>query len=730
MSVNKPLFIIVHLLDKGRFFCTFIQNLDHLIVTKYYEVLFPLSFEDQTFTYLSDLDVEIGMRVVAQLKTSAVGFATGVVVKIHNQKPNFKLRKILSVIDNKPVFNQKQIQLMTWISQYYMCDLGSIYKQIIPEKVKKNNYSEVVETRFRLKNRNIEQVEGVIGKRKAAQKALSALMSFGEEPNVTNRQWKEAGATQTGINGLLELDIVRKINVAKKIIDENFEVIQTQNFIPQKPTLIVGKRADECSEMINEIVLKANNCGGICLVLTPNYYYSKLVQEMIGQVGVVRYDTSIVGQKRSRAYFTVNNEQKHIKVVIGTFQALLLPFEKLTEIVVLDEASFRYKNDQMPRLNGRDTAMMLAKIHGANITLTSVVPSLEMYANVKAETVKMVDRRGQQNKVTILEKGRKMLFSKYMIARIDETVKEGGQVVVFQNRRGFAGSIVCNNCGFVPICPNCNVTMALHQTNFTLACHHCDHTYRAFNRCPKCNSTEIQTNGMGTERIVEQLSEILPEYKIARVDSDVAARKEAFGEVIGDMESAKCDIVVATSIILGGLKIKNAKLAIVVNADNMFLSTDFRTSEKIISTLTQLRYIVDNEMIVQVTNSQNPILKFLNDDFFQFFEKELKERLDHKYPPFTRLITIRMIGEDPKMLEFVALELDRDLLPIFKHKLMSPYEPIGERKLKGEFVLEMMIKLEKNTQLQNLKNIVAEKVRTYVRKYTKVRFIIDVDPYV
>lgn len=688
------------------------------------EVILALAFDGQTFTYRCNHKVDVGARVLVPFINKKV---VGVVVSIHNEMPLYKIKDVEQVIDQTPIMSPSQIDMMRWISHYYMCPVGEIFRQIMPKGIRSADYTPPTRVGIRLKNNDLEQVEALLKKRKAGMRALTVLLSFGEDAQVGKRELIENGATEIGIKSLIEFDIVEIVSLPIHVYKSLTNGVSWEGE-SLKPRIFIGNRIEQSIDLIRQAMKNAGRTNGMCIVFCPNNFWAKRVAELLNDDSVVEYHAKLSENKRSENYLRVLNAQESVGVVVGTKLALLLPYFHVSEIIVLDEASHSYKSDRSPKLNVRDCAIIMANKQLANITLTSLVPSMESFANSKFGRMDLIDNRKEQAKVMILEKGKGQLFSRYMLNRIEEVIGAGGQVIVFQNRRGFAGSIVCNKCGYTPTCPHCNVTLTYHQSANNLMCHHCDYAIKASSRCKGCNSEELTLQGIGTERVEEQLAYHFPDARIARVDSDTVARSDAFGEIKEDIESANCDIIVATQLILSGLRVPRAMLCVVVNADNMFLSTDFRTSERIISTLTQLRAMVSQEIIIQATNSQNPLLKILEGDYLEFFETELSERTSHNYPPFSRLVTIRLSHENPRLLERAAIDLEQVLLPIFGSRLTSPYEPIGDRRLQSKFVLELMLKLKRDANLGENKSKLDAALKTFAKRNTSIAISADVDP--
>lgn len=713
----------------------------------YIDVILPLAFSGQIFTYLCPETIappQIGARVKVPFITTV---KTAVVAALHHNTPSYKTRAILEVIDQNPIISAQQIDLMRWIADYYICPLGQVLKNTLPTAIRSATYTPPTRTAYKLcTDKNLETITCLIAKRKAAQKALSAYLGLQTDENnphaaVAKKVLLENGATDAGLKFLIEQGVflsttidARKYNATPNLASKFTTEISASILAQQsKPSLLFNTaEPQQLTDIICGLIEQTAIKGETALIITPDTFSSIALSDRLSlDFEVVEYHPRVSPAKRNEAYMRICNHPNTLDVIVGTRNATLLPLTNLGLVIVVEEGDFGHKSDQSPMLNSRDVALVLANQHNAKCVLTTSAPSLEAYAMCRMERWEMVKINGTKKNasVKLLEKGRKILFSKYMLRRIEETIEQGNQIIVFQNRRGFASSVVCDDCGYIPQCLRCNVMLTLHTSDHTMRCHYCGYQIAEPKLCPGCSSTNIKPQGMGTERVTEELGELFPQAKIARVDSDSVARRDAFGELTRDVEDAKAEIIVGTQLILRGLKPQKATLAIVVNADNMFLSTDFRTSERAMSSLVRLRSMVsDGELIIQSWNTKNPVLKALEwDEVSDFYRQELEQRQELGFAPFFRMIIVRLYCAGVGMLLNSAAWIDGRLQQKFGNRASAPYEPVVD-KIQGRFILEVMLRLERDGALGEQKMRLKEVVDEFRKNYSTVEITVDVDP--
>lgn len=710
----------------------------------YAEIILPLAFTGQTFTY--SYPEAIRLFVGARVSVSVHGrIHTGIVSRLHTSTPTFATIDILELQDTTPIFTPLQVELMEWIAQYYLCPLGQVLRMTMPIGIRSGEYTPPTINAVRLNpDIDLELAIEALKKVTTAQKALDVYLAMQttEEPYapISRKSLLQRDVKPYGLKTLLDRNIFLPLKIPAKqygnITSEKPEVspIAHQIIASPTPTLLYNSSVNDPTPLFSELISHTSMHGKMTLVLTPdNFSAMALDLELSSTLQTAPYHTRCSSNVRSDCYLRIAQSPLSLDAVIGTRPALMLPYTNLGLIIVTQESDYGHKaSDQSPLYHARDTALMLARLHGAKVLLTTQAPSMEAYAMCRDRRWNMIqpDRERPTAQIKLLEKGKKELFSSYLIRRMEETLNEGNQIVILQNRRGFASWVLCNDCGHIPQCVRCNVMLTLHQTSHTLQCHYCGFVMPAPVTCPQCASPNIQPQGMGTERVVEQLSEKFPLVNIARVDSDSVARSDAFGELRRDIEDSKADIIVGTQLILRGLRPAKVQLAAIINADNMFISTDFRTSERALATLLRLRAMVGNggELVIQSSNTKNPVLKALEwNEVGSFYGRELQERAQLHYPPFVRLIMLRLMYHDKMRLLNAANELDSALQPLFGNRVTPPYEPVIDR-VHDRYILEMMVRFERTSTLVAAKEVLLVALDAFRKSHSWLDMVVDVDP--
>ncbi|MCK4361231.1 MAG: primosomal protein N', partial [Bacteroidales bacterium] len=338
-------------------------------------------------------------------------------------------------------------------------------------------------------------------------------------------------------------------------------------------------------------------------------------------------------------------------------------------VIVDEEHDTSYKQfDPAPRYNARDSAIYLAGMHKAKTVLGSATPSIESYYNANIEKYALVDlklRFGGIQMPEILiadikqESRRKTMrshFSSFLLNHVEEALKNKEQVILFQNRRGFSLRLECEACNWMPECKNCDVTLIYHKQNNQLRCHYCGYSTRIPEKCPSCGSTKILMRGFGTEKVEEELAIIFPESRIVRMDLDTTRSKFAYQRIINDFEDRKIDVLVGTQMVTKGLDFDNVSVVGILNADNMINFPDLRSFERSFQLMAQVsgragRKKKRGKVIIQTYNPSHPVVRFVIDnDYVSMFNNQLIERRNFKYPPFTRLIQIKLKHKDYNVL--------------------------------------------------------------------------------
>lgn len=436
--------------------------------------------------------------------------------------------------------------------------------------------------------------------------------------------------------------------------------------------------------------------------------------------------------------------------IVGVRSAIFLPFDHLGLIIVDEEHENSYKQfDPAPRYNARDAALYLAHIHGAKTVLGSATPSVESYTHALQEKfglVSLKERYGQTQLPEVhtanLAKEKKQKsatgeFTSVLLEHIIQALDNNEQVIIFQNRRGYSSYVTCNDCGFIPNCHRCAVSLTYHQYKNQLNCHYCGHKEVVPVTCPACGSTNIQTVGIGTEKIEEELKLIYPETRIQRMDLETTRSKYAYQNIIHEFERGNIDILIGTQMVSKGLDFDNVSLVGVFDIDRMIHFPDFRSMERTFQLTTQVsgragRRAKRGKVVVQTRDAEQHILRWIeNHDYETFYQAEMEERKNYHYPPFTKMIHLLIRSKDKNLTyeaaAFLANLLKEDLGPT---RVLGPQEPLIN-KIRDRYLMDIFLKVEKKYSMDAVK----ERIKTAKlqmlkeKRFAKVEIIPDVDPY-
>jgi primosomal protein N' (replication factor Y) len=436
------------------------------------------------------------------------------------------------------------------------------------------------------------------------------------------------------------------------------------------------------------------------------------------------------------------------KIILGARSSLFLPFNNLGLIIVDEEHDNSFKQyDPAPRYQARDSALYLASLHKANIVLGSATPSVESYFNASQKKYELVLLQNQYvsgggNEVEIcdvnyFEKSEQMKASLTppLFAAIEEALQKKQQIILFQNRRGFAPYTECKQCGHVPHCVQCDVSLIYHKHNQKLVCHYCGYTVTPPKTCSACGSNQLRYKGMGTEKIEEDIEILFPDAKIARMDLDSTRSKYAYKQLLDDFENRNIDILIGTQMVTKGLDFDNVSVVGVLNADSILNFPDFRSFEKAFQLLTQVkgragRSHEKGKVYIQTTQPEHKVIKYITENKTGlFFEETLLERQQYNYPPFSRLFEVSIISKDVNEVNHLANELFRLLKPSFENNLLGPEFPLIS-KIKNQYYKHILIKTSKQQSPQALRQIVFTAINDLQNNHKdwRYRISVDVDP--
>jgi primosomal protein N' (replication factor Y) len=425
-----------------------------------------------------------------------------------------------------------------------------------------------------------------------------------------------------------------------------------------------------------------------------------------------------------------------------------LPFSDLGLVIVDEEHDGSFKQiDPAPRYSARDLAVVMSKMFHARLLLGSATPSFESYYNAKQNKYHLVtitERYGGVEMPEIIvddmriETRRKTMqanFGKVLVDTMNQALEEKNQVILFQNRRGFSLRIECDHCNYIPQCINCDVSLTYHKNQNILKCHYCGYTASVPTECPSCRSTDLKMHGFGTERIEDDLKVVFPEANSARLDLDTTRTKNSYQYILEQFQNKETDILVGTQMVTKGLDFDSVKVVGILNADNMLTFPDFRAYERSFQLMEQVsgragRKGDKGKVIIQTYQPQHQVIQsVMSHDFVKFYEEQMPVRRQFNYPPYSRLILIRLKDVDSMKLNKAADELARAFRYAFKDNVLGPEYPVVSR-VKNLYIKQMIIKINKDLYSNKVKDFIKNTIEKFKHNngYKSVKIQIDVDP--
>lgn len=545
-----------------------------------------------------------------------------------------------------------------------------------------------------------------------------------------------------------------KLETAVILLSEEQERAHAEifkSFEQHSITLLHGITGSGKTEIYISLIKKALESEAQVLYLLPEIALTTQIVHRLKKVfgstmGV--YHSKFSDNERVEVWNGILNGS--LKFVIGVRSSVFLPFDNLGLIIIDEEHDGSYKQQEpAPRYHARDAALVMAQLHHAKVLLGSATPSVESYYHAeqnKYGLVKLDKRFGEAMLPQIVladmgeERKRKTVkgeFSGLLLKNIEETLLKKEQVIIFQNRRGYSPMVNCEDCNWVPKCVNCAVSLTYHQFRHSLVCHYCGYKESLPTRCPVCTSARIITVGYGTEKLEEELQLYFPEANIQRMDLDTTRSKTGYDTIIEQFEKGETNILVGTQMVTKGLDFDHVSLVGVFNADRMMHFPDFRSYERAYQLITQVsgragRREKQGKVIIQTSSPDHPVLTYiLNHHFQEFYKREIEDRRQHLYPPFSRLIEITIKHIDKKICRETAIVLTDTLRKDLKGaKILGPGEPMVS-KIRNQFLMSVLIKIPRGkSDLVLSKNIIQQSIEQTLKDKThrNSRIICDVDP--
>lgn len=705
---------------------------EFLHMERYVSVILPVKYSGEISYFLPEnFEVFVGSRVRVDF---AGKIYTGVVRKFLSQEeipshtPDGKeinYKPILAV-EELPAVLQQEMELWEKVAQYYMCTVGEVYKAAYPA---------------------VQVRQESVKPRKKVEEFLKAVQ---EEADVAQ-----------------EKNIPQLSGVQQKAFEEikgNFASA------PGKPVLLRGVTGSGKTEIYISLALECLRQGKSVLYMVPEIAISKQLQGRLKKVfgeRLLTFHSKQTAAEKARIHkILVHNathgsegeapgncrEENSAVVVLGTRSSLFLPYSNMGLVIVDEEHDSSYKQTEpAPRYQAKDTAIMLAQIHGCNVLLGSATPSFESEYNCLAKRFALVELKekfygGAEPQVEIVDtvyayKTRQMVgnFSQKLINEIRRTVEQGQQVLVFRNRRSYSPIVECEECGEIPRCPHCNVHLSYHKYNNTLRCHYCEHIAQFTGICRQCGTASFKYKGAGTEKLEEELAAIFPQARIARFDADITQSKKAEEQVIKDFAAGDIDILVGTQMISKGFDFEKLKLVAVLQADTILGVQDFRADEKAVQLLSQLmgrtgRRGERGKIIIQTSQKEHPVLVNLAQgqasadvQLSPLTGLLLGERRQYGFAPYVRMVKIIVKHTDQARLDEICQAVKRGIegSPDLQYKeLTGPFTPQID-KIRGEWIKCFYIKFARDSRLLRNKELLG---RCIAKIKGSQSIILDVDP--
>ena len=708
------------------------------------EVLVEIKGIDKTFTYAVPVnlekDIKIGMKVTVPFGNRKL---EGFVLACENKKVDYELKDIISLSD--VVLSEELISLAKYMSRKTLATLASSLSTMLPKAIKasyKTNISKKYITYLKLNKENLNLVntnkqqeiidlfkEDLVLKSDAAKISISALKTLISK-NILIEEEKE----------VFRYNSIDKVEDKKVILTKEQEnAYQTiKNSLSLfKPFLIHGVTGSGKTEVYMHLIKDVLESGKNVIVLVPEISLTpqvvNLFKARFSNIAVLH--SKLSDGERYDEYRKIN--EGLVNIVVGARSAIFAPFKNIGLIIIDEEHTDTYKQENTPRYHAIDMALYRAKYNNCPLVLGSATPSIESYTRALLGTYTLINMPTRVNKnlpkvflVDMRDEYKKgnRVFSSLLTDELNETIKNGKQAIILLNRRGFNTILTCNSCGYVSKCPRCDIPLTYHKKNNVLRCHYCGYATSKMIKCPNCKSEDITYTGMGTEKLEELIKENFIGAKVLRMDVDTTSLKGAHERIISSFRKGEANILLGTQMISKGLDFPNVTLVGVINGDASLNIPDFRASERTFDLLSQVsgRAGRSNDLgkvIIQGFNiTHYSILKAKDNDYKGFYDEEIKIRKKLGYPPFNNLCLIKISSTDYNLLISESNKVNTYLHDNINELVLGPsFSPMP--KFNGKYYMQIIIKYKKTENIME-----ALKYLKKIYKNEKVKIEIDVNP--
>ena len=712
--------------------------------------------------FLLESETIITLNTNATIAVSELNDLEFLVLEALQSQPSLHINDIRSILDRKNVMGV----LTNLIEKKHIVVQEEVHEKYRP-KIKRfiklsSHYSS---------QENLKDLLDTLSRAPKQREVIMTLLMLSSKENKAIESvllQKKSNSNSAVINKLIAKEILEEYFIQKDRVEFNLEknapiknlsAAQTQaldeintSFIKNDITLLQGVTSSGKTEIYVQLIDYAIKQGKQVLYMLPEIALTtQLISRLQNYFGekISVYHSKYSISERVEVWNNVLDHKAKAQIIIGARSSLFLPFTKLGLLIVDEEHEPSFKQyAPSPRYNGRDSAVVLAKYHGAKLLMGSATPSLESFFNATNNRYGLVTLKKRFGNVLmpeielvdVKEKHRKKLmkghFSDRLLEEINEALKNKEQVILFQNRRGYSPIIECTTCGISPQCPNCDVSLTFHQYKNQLRCHYCGYHTSKMISCIACGNETLDSKGFGTEQIELELKELFPNHQIARMDQDSMKGKHAYAKIIEAFELKEIDILVGTQMLAKGLDFRNVSLVGVMNADNLLNFPDFRAHERSFQLLQQVagragRTKKRGKVIIQTYNPYHQILQQVStNNFEEMYQQQLEERYRYKYPPFYRMIKITLKDRSFQKMDKASLWLANALKMKLMEQVLGPETPPVGR-VRNLFITHILIKIPKEQSLKATKNFITSMLKSFnaIKEFSSVRLTVDVDNY-
>ena len=687
--------------------------------------------------------------------------------------------KILDALSDGKIKNVNELNQITNLR-----DTMPVLKELMAKRAVE--ISEELTEKYRVKtetyvclNKKIateEQLKNIFDDLSRAKKQLELLMRYLELSKLLSKKdirevskkslLEKSGVSDAVLKGLTDRNILEtykketgRLDLSELKTEEAYPLADFQQetysqilsqFSEKQVVLLHGITSSGKTEIYVHLMKKMLAENKQVLYLVPEIALttqltSRLKRIFGNKIGI--YHSKFSDAERVEIWENLLNN-KGYEIIIGVRSSIFLPFRQLGLVIVDEEHETSYKQfDPAPRYHARNAAIVLASMHGAKTLLGTATPAIESYFNAKTGKYGLVELNTRYREMELPEilvvdtkeayrkKQMQGHFTPALTDKITQALNHNEQVILFQNRRGYAPYLECTGCAYLPKCKNCDVSLTVHKFLNKLTCHYCGYTENIPQICPVCNTPKLVNRGFGTEQIEQELEEFFPQARVARMDLDTTRSKKSYEKIIGNFENGKVDILVGTQMVTKGLDFERVSLVGILNADNMLNFPDFRSHERAFQLMSQVsgragRKHKRGTVILQTSNPDHPVIgQVIRSDYAAMYNTECLERKQFRYPPYYRLIEITLRHRDAKLLNRVSAEMARNMSDIFGNRVMGPNVPLISR-IQNYYIKNILLKLENEASFDRAKKIVQDISNNLLSlpDYKSTRISLDVDP--